>query len=94
MTTLGPQTATLANVASSATSVTIFADTGHANGRIVFNDSSAILYLAFDGSVASTTNYSVQVAAGASYQFPQPVLAGKITGIWASANGNGRTTTW
>ena len=49
MTTLGPQAATLANVNSSASSVTIFADTGHASGRAVFNDSSAILYLAFDG---------------------------------------------
>lgn len=94
MTTLGPQAATLANVASSATSVTVFADTGHASGRVVFNDSSAILYLAFDGSVASASNYSTQVAAGAYFQFPQPVPAGKITGIWASANGNARTTAW
>ncbi len=70
MTTLGPQAATLANVNSSASSVTIFADTGHVNGRTVFNDSSAILYLAFDGSVASTTNYSTQVAAGAYFSVP------------------------
>lgn len=94
MTTLGPQAATLANVAGSATSVTIFAATGRATGRAVFNDSAAILYLAFDGSVASSSNYSVQLGAGAYFEFPQPPLSGKITGIWSSATGNARTTAW
>ena len=94
MTTLGPQAATLANVSSSATSVTIFADTGRALGRAVFNDSTAVLYLAFDGSVASATNYTVQIAGGGYYEFPQPALSGKITGIWSSATGAARTTAW
>ena len=94
MSNLGPQAATLANVVGSGTSVTIFADTGRALGRAVFNDSTAVLYLAFDGSVASSSNYSVQLAAGGYYEFPQPALSGKITGIWASATGNARTTAW
>jgi hypothetical protein len=91
---LGPRTVTLANVASSATSVTIFAATGLALGRTIYNDSTAVLYLALDGSVASNSNYTVQLAAGAYYELPRPVVAGKVTGIWASANGNARTTAW
>lgn len=94
MTTLGPQAATLANVAGSGSSVTLFAATGRATGRTIFNDSTAVLYVAFDGSVASSSNYSVQLAAGAYFEFPQPPLSGKITGIWASATGNARTTAW
>ena len=94
MTILGPQTATLANVAGSASSVTLFADTGKALGRAVFNDSTAVLYVALDGSVASTTNYTVQIAAGGYFEFPQPAVSGKVTGIWTSATGNARTTAW
>ena len=90
-----PQAATLANVSSSASSVTLFAAaTGHVNGRAIFNDSSAILYVADDGSVASTSNYTIQLTPGQYYEWPQPVPGGQITGIWASANGAARVTSW
>lgn len=94
MPTFGPQTATLANVASSATSVTLFgASAGYVNGRAVFNDSTAVLYLKF-GAVASATSYTVQIAPNGYYEFPRPAYAGQVDGIWASANGNARTTAW
>lgn len=92
MTTLRPATATLANVVSSATNVTLFA-AGVANGRTVFNDSTAVLYLKF-GATASATSYTVQLAADAYYEFPQPTYNGQVDGIWASANGSARTTWW
>ena len=92
-TVLGPQAATLANVAGSATSVPLFAEAGSANGRTVFNDSSAILYLKF-GTTASVTSYTVQIPAGGYFEFPVPVYAGEADGIWASATGNARTTAW
>ena len=88
----GGQTATLASVASSATSVTIFAAANGSNGRTVFNDSTAVLYLAF-AATASETAYTVQVAAGGYYEVPWN-FDGVISGIWASANGNARTTSW
>ena len=93
MTTQQDTDATLANVASSASSVTVFSANGAAKGRTVWNDSTAILYLKF-GTTASSTSYTVQLAAGAYYEFPQPVFAGRVDGIWASANGNARTTEW
>jgi hypothetical protein len=85
--------ATLANVASSATSVTVFSGNGAARGRSVWNDSTQVLYLKY-GTTASATSYTVQLAAGAYYEFPQPIYAGRVDGIWASANGNARTTEW
>lgn len=85
--------ATLTNVASSATTVNLFAANGMASGRTIFNDSTAVLYVKF-GATASTTSYTVQLAAGASYTFPAPLYAGQVDGIWASANGNARLTEW
>jgi hypothetical protein len=93
MTVTRPTSATLANVASSGSSVTLFAAGSNANGRAIFNDSTAVLYLKF-GTTASATSYTVQLAAGAYYEFPQPVFAGRVDGIWASANGFARTTAW
>ncbi len=93
MSTQRPVTATLANVASSAANGTLFAAAGGTNARAVFNDSTAVLYLKF-GATASATSYTVQLAAGAYYEFPQPVYAGQVDGIWASANGFARTTWW
>lgn len=93
MSTTTIQAATLANVASSASSVTLFSASGTAHARALFNDSSAILYIKF-GTTASTSSYTVQVAAGGYYEFPQQLYAGRVDGIWASANGNARTTEW
>lgn len=90
---ISPQTATLANVASSASSTTVFAASSNVNGRTVFNDSNATLYLKF-GATASPTSYTVQVAAGGYFEFPIPVYSGEVDGIWSSANGNARTTAW
>lgn len=85
------QTATLTNVASSATNVTLFAASGQARMRTIFNDSTAVLYLKF-GATASTSSYTVQMATNTYYEFPIPVYAGQVDGIWASANGNARLT--
>ena len=93
MTATRPTAATLTNVASSATNVTLFAAASDTNGRAVYNDSTAVLYLKF-GATASTSSYTVQIAGGAYYEFPQPVYAGQVDGIWASANGNARLTSW
>ncbi len=93
MSVLGSQSATTANVASSASSVTLFAAAGLAKGRTIFNDSTAVLYVKF-GATASTTSYTVQLPAGAFYEFPQPCYSGVVDGIWASANGAARVTGW
>jgi hypothetical protein len=93
MTTTHPTTATLANVASSATNVTLFAAASSTNARTIYNDSTAVLYVKF-GATATTGSYTVQIAAGGYYEFPQPLYAGQVDGIWASANGNARLTSW
>ena len=91
---IGVQTQRTATVASSATNVTLFAANEQDNGRTVFNDSTAVLYLKF-GATASTSDYTVQIAAGGYYEFPgQPLYDGQVDALWASANGNARLTAW
>lgn len=93
MSRIATQAATAANVNSSATNVTVFAANAGAKYRTVYNDSTAVLYLKF-GATASATSYTVQLAAGAYYEFPQPLYGGQVDGIWAAANGAARTTEW
>ena len=99
---MSSQVATLASVAASAASVQIFpevspveAGTGTgSNGRTVYNDSTATLYLTF-GTGATTTNYTVQIGPGGYYEFPAASMyCGEVDGIWSSATGAARTTAW
>jgi hypothetical protein len=62
-------TATLSNVASSATSVTVLATNTSRLGCSIQNDSTEVLYLKF-GTTASSTSYTVKMAADAHYEVP------------------------
>lgn len=93
MTTTRPTTASVSSVNSSASSVTIFSAASSTSARVVYNDSTAVLYLKF-GTTASSTDYTVQIPSQGTYTFPQPTFAGRVDGIWASANGAARITSW
>lgn len=88
-------TATLSNVAGSATSVTLLSANAARIGAQITNDSSAVVYIKF-GTTASTTSYTVVLAGAASapfsyYEVPAG-YTGRIDAIWASATGNARIT--
>lgn len=83
-------TATLSNVSSSATNVTILAANTARMGAQFYNDSTAILYLKF-GTTASATSFTVPLAAATYYELPGG-YTGNIDGIWVSANGACRVT--
>lgn len=84
-------TATLTNVSSSATSVSILAANTARVGAAIYNDSTQVLYLKF-GATASTSSFTVKMASGAYYEFPLPVYTGAVDGLWSSANGYARIT--
>lgn len=90
-------TSTLANVASSATSVTLLAANNNRKTAIIINDSTSDLYVVLNASAASTTNYSLFLAAkvGNTPSFLAingDDYSGEIRGIWSSANGFARIT--
>lgn len=92
----GATTGTITSVNDAATSTTILAANANRKGATVFNDSTAVLYLALADTTASATAYTVQIPAGGYYELPTTeggVYTGKIVGIWASdASGAVRVT--
>jgi len=83
--------ATLTNVASSATSVSLLAANTARYGVIVYNDSNQTLYLKY-GTTASTTSFTYLLTPKATWEMPFPIYQGAIDGIWSSANGAARIT--
>ncbi len=84
-------TATRSNVAGAASDTSLLASNAARKGALFYNDSTAILYLAYGAAAASLTSYSVQVPAQGFFEMPpQPVYTGAIRGIWSAANGNVR----
>ena len=85
-------TSTLTSVASSASTVVLLASNAARKGAYFYNDSTAILYLAF-AATASTSAYTLQIPTNGFYEMPPiPVYTGTISGIWSAANGNARIT--
>ena len=89
----GAATGVKSSVAGNAGSVTILAANPVRKGAMVYNDSTAILYLDLSGGTATTSSYSVQMPSQGFFELPGPnIYNGLITGIWASATGNARVT--
>lgn len=82
-------TATLTSVAGSATSVTLKALNASRLAVEIYNDSTAILYVAY-AATATSSAYTKQLQQGESLR--EELYTGIITGIWASATGNARVT--
>lgn len=76
--------ATVTQVASAITNVTLQAANSARKEIVIYNASTAVLYLKF-GVTASSTSYTVQVAAGGT--FTDSNYSGEIDGAWATANG-------
>jgi hypothetical protein len=87
----GSATGTQANVASSASAVTILAANTARKGATIYNDSTAILYLILSTTTPTSTVYTIQMASQSYYEVPFG-YTGIIQGIWASANGAARVT--
>lgn len=83
-------TATLTNVAASASSVTVLAANTGRLGATIYNDSSATLYLKY-GSAASATSFTVKLNQDDVAEVNDG-YTGIITGLWSSATGTARVT--
>ena len=82
--------ATVTQVASSASSVTLQAANIKRRGISIFNDSAQALYVKC-GPTASATSYTVKVVA-AGYWESISDYCGIVDGIWTSADGNAYVT--
>lgn len=81
-------TGTHANVAGSASSVTLLAANPSRLGAAIFNDSTADLYVKL-GATASATSFTIKLDQDGYYEVPFQ-YTGVIDGIWGSATGAAR----
>jgi hypothetical protein len=82
--------ATVTKLAASATAINLFAANVSRNGGCIYNDSTAILYVKL-GAAATTDDWTVKLNQNDYYELPS-WYGGVVTGIWASATGQGRVT--
>ena len=79
------------SVTAAAADTQLLAAAAGRRGCSIFNDSKEVLYLLLEDAVASSTNYTVKMAAAGYYEGPYN-YTGKVKGIWASENGAARIT--
>lgn len=86
-------TGTITSVVSATASTSLLAANANRLGAVFYNDSTATLFLALSAT-ASTTAYTVQLAAGSFYELPDlgTIYTGAVTGIWSAANGSVKVT--
>mgnify|MGYP001577189960 CR=1 FL=1 len=80
-------TSAVTTVADNAASVTLLAANANRLGAVIFNDSSAALFLKL-GATASSTSYTVRLTQYTGYEVPF-AYTGVIDGIWASDPNDG-----
>lgn len=86
-----PANAALTSVNSSTSSVTLL--TANANRRkfIIVNAGTKILYIAF-AATATTSAYTVALAANGVYESEVGDYSGIVTGVWSAVNGAAKIT--
>lgn len=87
-----PATSGLTSVTAAVASTTLLAANAARKGGLVFNDSTANLFLGLTAAAVSQTAYTVKIPAGGLFELPWPVWTGQLTGTWDAANGAARIT--
>lgn len=82
------------NPAMSTVSAAVTAGSTTPAVRVVANTTGQILYLRFGTAAAVATDYTIQLAAGASWENSAPLYNGPIQGLMASGSGNATVTAY
>lgn len=87
-----PAFSSVSRVSASATAVTLAAAIATRVGLIIYNDSSADLYVKF-GTGATSTDFTYFVPATGTLEALAGVsYVGDVTGVWTSATGAAQVT--
>lgn len=85
-----PATSAVTSVTASTSSVTLKAANGDRLGLVIYNDSTANLFVKL-GVTASATSFTHKMAGGGMYEVPFSYV-GVVDAIWDVANGAARVT--
>lgn len=84
----------MTSVACSTTAATLLAAATAARRMVLITNATAgVLFIKF-GTGASSTDFTVRLAAGGYYEMPAPIYGGVITGILDTGTGNAQITTY
>ena len=84
--------ASLTNKNDSDSSLMLIDENTDRIGLILFNDSTAVLYLKY-GTTASSTSFTYKIPSMGTFEMPMPIYTGRIDGIWdANTSGAARIT--
>ena len=86
-----PAVSAVTSVAASASNVTLLASNANRLGASFYNDSTKNCFLKL-GTTASSSSFTIKMAANSFYELLFPAYTGIIDGIWDVANGNMRVT--
>jgi hypothetical protein len=91
MSDIRTRNATQTSVATSTTSAELAAAGGYDSGLTVYNDSAVDMYLLCGAGAASSTAFTVKLAANAYWEAPFG-YSGRVAAVLASSTGNARVT--
>jgi hypothetical protein len=86
-----PASSTLTSVPVATTSITLAAANANRRQLLLFNDGSNVVYIAF-AATATSTAFSVRIAANGFYETPLNGYTGIVTAIRTSGSGAVRVT--
>ncbi len=82
----------LTSVDDAAVSTVLLAANADRRGVVVFNDSTADLFVKY-GAAASASSFTVKIVGGGYWEMPAPIYVGVVHGIWsADSTGAARIT--
>ena len=89
---MASQTARITNVSVDSTqSISILPVAGDRDGLMIWNDSTADLYLLFGTGTASSTNYSMKLESGDFYEMGNNIeYQGALQGRWSAVDASGK----
>ena len=79
------------NIPSSTSAQTFVADNGNRVGLMIYNNSTANLYIAVNFT-ATTSDFSIKMAPNGYYEMPRGYYTDEVTGIWDAAEGSALVT--
>lgn len=79
-------------VASSMSNQVFLEPNGNRVSCIVFNNSTADLYLLLGAGIASLTNFTYKLGTNVTLELPLVAITGSISGIWSAVNGSAQVT--
>jgi hypothetical protein len=84
-------TGTVTSINAAVTNATVLSANTSRKGATVYNNTAGNMYLKL-GATASTSSFTIKIAAAGYYELPQPIYTGRVDALWDVSTGTGLVT--